>query len=242
MFSHHSGGLLSCSRLLKRASNRVRGNWLPASSILYLNIFFNIFRYSLHWKWNYFWHTDVKGLWSCRMLWTVVGSLIQTFQDSLLVPSFSVKMFEENAGMWGQGAVYAMCTTPSSSFQYAPPPPQCHGGWVLVPSGWHLVILVSLLHADASRSPFLSTSSSCCSHSPPVIVSTCTVTAQTLYSCDHLSSHCMSSFYILVHHHNLFCQPLSVHTAPVAAFFLYILTLEDRTDMLPQNVTNILVI
>jgi hypothetical protein len=178
------------------------------------------------------------------MLWIVVGSLIQTFQDSLLVPSSSVKMSEENAGVLGQGAVYALCTIPSSSSSIPPHPhpPQCHGGWVLVPSGWHLVILASLLHADASRSPFLSTSSSCCSHSPPIIVSTCTITAQTLYSCGHLSSHCMSYFCILVHCHNLFCQPLSVHTAPVAAFFLYILTLEDKTDMLPQNVTNILVI
>ena len=171
MFSHHSGDLFSCSRLLKHASNRARDNWLPASSISYLNIFLNIFRYSLPWKWNHIWHTDVKGLWSCRMLWSVVGSLVQTFQDSLLVPSFSVKMSEENAGVLGQGAVYTVCTIPSSSSSMPPP----HSALVAAfwcPVADILVILASLLHADASRTPFLSTSISCYSLSPPVIVST----------------------------------------------------------------------
>jgi predicted type IV restriction endonuclease len=62
-----------------------------------------------------------------------------------------------------------------------------------------------------------------------------------LYSYGHLSSR-ISSFCILVHCHKRFYQPLTVHTASVAAFFLYISTLEDRTDILSQNVTNILII
>jgi hypothetical protein len=125
---------------------------LLASSILYMKICLNIFRYSLPWKWNHIWHKDVEVLWSCRMLWSVVVRLVQTFQDSLLVPTLNVKMSEENAGIRELYTQYALY--PSSLPVCAPPPLPC---CFLVPSGRHpshphLIVL----HVDASRSPFLS--------------------------------------------------------------------------------------
>lgn len=166
---------------------------------------------------------------------------MQTFQDSLLGPSFNVKVSEENAGVLGQGAVYTVCTIPSSSNSM----PHTVPSWLLSGALW-LTFWSSSPHCSmlmlVGALSWAPTSHAASCHLLSLSPLPCTVTAQTLYSCGHLSSHCISSFCILVHCHKRFYQPLTFHTASVAAFFLYILTLEDRTDMLPQNVTNVLII
>jgi len=128
-------------------------------------------------------------------------------------------MSEDNAGVLGQGAVYTVCTILSSSSSILHP--STVPWWLLSGALW-LTSWSSLPHCSMLMLVGALSWAPAAHASPCHLLSLsplpCTVIAQTLYSCGHLSSHCISSFaswYTALTFsitHSLFTQHLLQHS------------------------------